>query len=319
MKNDKDPEDMKTSGRGRSRADRGQGKMKAAVIAVLIIIVLAAVFAISSSNAKKKQAEAESLAAESLAAEEAAKAAATPETSEFAECNIPELNILAEEYFDAKLAGDINKLAEIFGKDVSDMDQDLATRLKGQADWIQSYTLDKVYVANGLDDNSKLCLVFYTIDFRRTDTMAPGVMYFYAIRNSEGVYTIAENPVKEIHDYINSELATDTAKSLIDDSNARLKEALDSDSTLALIYESFRSGEIYKESNLDVNRDQEVGFTAEDSVLVDDSVLADIENEAAEEASIEASLAAEDESSAASEEASDTASESAETESSAEN
>ena len=90
-----------------------------------------------------------------------------------------------------------------------------------------------------------------------------------------------ENPVKEIHNYINSELATDTARSLIDESNARLKEALDSDSTLALIYESFRSGEIYKESNLDVNRDQEVGFTAEDSVLVDDSVLAEIENESA--------------------------------------
>ena len=318
MKNDKDPENMKTSGRGRSRADRGQGKMKAAGIAVLIIIVLAAVSAIYLSNAKKKQADAERLAAESLAAVEAAKTADAPKTSEFVECNIPELNILAEEYFNAKLAGDISKLAEIFGKNASDMDQNLVTRLKGQADWIQSYTLDKVYVADGLDDNSKLCLVFYTIDFRRTDTMAPGVMYFYAIRNSGGVYTIVENPVKEIHNHINSELATDTARSLIDESNARLKEALDSDSTLALIYESFRSGEIYKESNLDVNRDQEVGFTAEDSVLVDDSVLAEIENESAEEASIEASLAAEDESSSAAGDETDIASES-ETESSAEN
>ena len=57
---------------------------------------------------------------------------------------------------------------------------------------------------------------------------------------------------------------------------------------------SFLSGEIYKESDLDVNRDQEVGFSAEDSILVDADVLANIENEAAEEASIEASLAADD-------------------------
>ena len=124
--------------------------------------------------------------------------------------------------------------------------------------------------------------------------MAPGVMYFYALRDSDGNYTIAENPVKEIHDYILAELETDTAKAIIDESNARLKEALDSDSTLSLIYVSFLSGEIYKESDLDVNRDQEVGFSAEDSILVDADVLANIENEAAEEASIEASLAADD-------------------------
>ena len=121
-------------------------------------------------------------------------------------------------------------------------------------------------------------------------------MYFYAVRDDAGSYTIVENPVKDIHDYITRELETDSAKTLIDESNTSLKEALDSDSTLSLIYVSFMSGEIYKESDLDVNRDQEVGFTAEDSILVDDSVLANIENEAAEEASIEASLAAEDES-----------------------
>ena len=202
--------------------------------------------------------------------------------------------MLAQEYFDAKLAGDVDKLAEIFGRNAADTDAELATRLKAQADWIQSYTLNKVYVANGLDESAKLCLVCYDIDFRRTDTMAPGVMYFYAHRDSDGNYTIAENPVKEIHDYILAELETDTAKAIIDESNARLKEALDSDSTLSLIYVSFLSGEIYKESDLDVNRDQEVGFSAEDSILVDADVLANIENEAAEEASIEASLAADD-------------------------
>lgn len=282
------------SRRGRSRADRGQGKLKLLIAVTALIIIIGGVcLAVSSSN-KRKSTEAEAIAASLAAEQESADQGTGYEFSEFEECSIPELNMLAQDYFDAKLAGDTDKLAELFGRAAVDADAELAVRLKAQADWIQSYTLKKVYLAPGLDDNAKLCLVLYDIDFRRTDTLAPGVMYFYATRDDAGNYTIAENPVKEIHDYISAELETASAKSLIDESNTSLKEALDSDSTLSLIYVSFLSGDIYKESDLDVNRDQEVGFTAEDSVLVDDSVLADIENEAAEEASIEASLAAED-------------------------
>ena len=300
---------------GRSRADKGRGRRQLSFLALVAVIVIAVVAVTMVVSDKRRKAEDESIAASLAAEQEAAEENKGYELSEFEECSIPELNMLASEYFDARLAGDTDKLAEILGQAAVDSDAELATRLKAQADWIQSYSLKKVYTANGLDENSRLCLVLYDIDFRRTDTLAPGVMYFYAIRDDAGNYTIVENPVKEIHDYILAELQTDSAKSIIDDSNARLKEALDQDSTLALIYVSFESGEIYKESDLDVNRDQEVGFSAEDSILVDDSVLADIENEAAEEASIEASLAAEDETETAAAE-DDTASE--ETESAAE-
>ena len=279
---------------GHSRADKGRkNRLLLLSLAAVAVVIAVVCMGLAAYNSRKKAAE-EALAS-SIAAEAEAQANAVDyEMSDFTECMVPELNMLAQEYFDAKLAGDVDKLAEIFGRNAADTDAELATRLKAQADWIQSYTLNKVYVANGLDESAKLCLVCYDIDFRRTDTMAPGVMYFYALRDSDGNYTIAENPVKEIHDYILAELETDSAKAIIDESNARLKEALDSDSTLSLIYVSFLSGEIYKESDLDVNRDQEVGFSAEDSILVDADVLANIENEAAEEASIEASLAADD-------------------------
>ena len=279
---------------GHSRADKGRNnRLLLLSLAAAAVVIAVVCVGLAAYNSRKKAAE-EALAA-SIAAEAEVQANAVDyEVSDFTECMVPELNMLAQEYFDAKLAGDVDKLAEIFGRSAADTDAELATRLKAQADWIQSYTLNKVYVANGLDDNAKLCLVCYDIDFRRTDTMAPGVMYFYALRDSDGNYTIAENPVKEIHDYILAELETDSAKAIIDESNACLKEALDSDSTLSLIYVSFLSGEIYKESDLDVHRDQEVGFSAEDSILVDADVLANIENEAAEEASIEASLAADD-------------------------
>ncbi len=281
---------------GRSRADKGHDRKQLTAICVVIAFAVIVFAAAGIYLSAQKKAAAEAMAASAAAEQETEAESSGIETSEFEECSIPELNMLAQNYFDAKLASDTDKLAEIFGRSAVESDTELATRLKAQADWIQTYTLKKVYVAPGLDDKSKLCLVLYDIDFRRTDTLAPGVMYFYAVRDDAGNYTIVENPVKDIHDYITSELETASAKALIDESNVSLKEALDSDSTLSLIYVSFMSGEIYKESDLDVNRDQDVGFSAEDSILVDDSVLANIENEAAEEASIEASLAAEDES-----------------------
>lgn len=288
--------EQENSGRGRSRADRGQGRNRLVIAAAAVIIIAAGIAIAAGSAAKHKAAEAESIAASLAAEAEADSTAADYELSEFEECNIPELNMLAQKYFEAKLKGDTDALAEIFGRAAVDSDAELATRLKAQADWIQTYTVNKVYTAKGLDDNARLCLVQYDIDFRRTDTLAPGVMYFYALRDSDGNYTVAENPVKDIHSYILAELETASAKNIIDDSNTRLKEALSADSTLALIYVSFRSGDIYKESDLDVNRDQEVGFTAEDSILVGDDVLADIQNEAEAEAAEQASLAAQDES-----------------------
>ncbi|MDO5140328.1 MAG: hypothetical protein Q4D40_02560, partial [Eubacteriales bacterium] len=58
----------------------------------------------------------------------------------------------------------------------------------------------------------------------------------------------------------------------------------------------FRNGEIYKESEIDVDRDQEVDLFIDpkDSVLVDQEVLDRIKNEAASEAAAEESMAEDD-------------------------
>ncbi len=292
------------SGR-RSRGNRNAAKGGIPVIRLVICgIVLAAlaIAAVLSVNAKKKAeqalAESESASIEASLAEEAAKAAEKKiKTVEFEPCEIPEVVQLVQDYFDARMAADSGRLAELFGKTADDAEPELAVMLTTQADWIQSYGNVNVYAVPGLDENSRLCLVQYEIDFRRTDTLAPGVMYFYARKSPEGSYVFIDNPVSGIHEYIDAELQTDSARKMIEESNAALKTALDSDSTLALIYESFRSGEIYKDKDLELDHEQEVGLflNPEDSILVDKSVLENIQNEAAEEASIEASLAAEDE------------------------
>ena len=206
------------------------------------------------------------------------------------------LNQLVRDYFDARLAADTGRIYELFGRSDASPNEAFAEKLEAQASWIQGYQDIEVYSMPGTAENEELCLVTYEIDFRRTDAMAPGIMYFYAEADGSGGYTIAETLMKDRVDYAETALSEEPAKSLIEETDAALKEALDNDSTLALIYTSFMNGAIYDDTSIDVDGEQDVDIfmDPEDSILVDEDTLKDIAEEASEAASIEASEAAGD-------------------------
>ena len=206
------------------------------------------------------------------------------------------LNQLVRDYFDARLAADTGRIYELFGRSDASPNEAFAEKLEAQASWIQGYQDIEVYSMPGTAENEELCLVTYEIDFRRTDAMAPGIMYFYSEADGSGGYTIAETLMKDRVDYAETALSEEPAKSLIEETDAALKEALDNDSTLALIYTSFMNGAIYDDTSIDVDGEQDVDIfmDPEDSILVDEDTLKDIAEEASEAASIEASEAAGD-------------------------
>ena len=300
--NDRKTEENDSRHRGRSRRrshsrDGNTPDRFWPFLAAAAAVILTAAIVFSAGNAART----EQAAAASRAAEQAEAEAQTEtvkpeyELSDFEPCGIPEINILVNDYFDARLSCDTERLAVLFGRK-AERDEELESRLRAQADWIQKFSSCSVYSVPGTEEGSRLCIVLYDIDFRRTDTVAPGVMYMYVQKKENGEYYINEHPVSEIYRYIEEELSSESALALINDSNSRLKAALDSDSTLALIYTSFRNGEIYKESEIDVDRDQEVDLFIDpkDSVLVDQEVLDRIKNEAASEAAAEESMAEDD-------------------------
>ena len=261
---------------GSSRRRQGGSSVPGGLIALVLILVLAAVLALVYSNRKKQEAiaasEAESRSIEaSIAAAEAEAAANKIELKTFTPCEIPELQLLVQEYFAARLAGDTTRILELFGRSDTSPDATLESKLKAQAAWIQNFRNISISDVEGVTPNDRLCLVEYEIDFRRTDTLAPGIMYFYAERNADGEYHFVENLIKDRVDFVEMQLAGEQASDMISDTDARLKEALDSDSELALIYTSFGNGEIYKESNLDIDREQEVDLFLDpmDSILVE--------------------------------------------------
>lgn len=286
-----------------SKPPADEDKKRFVIIGCIIIAILLVIAIVVTVNKKRAEAEVNAQLEASIAASEAAEQslAAEAETADaaddsFNECDIPEITELVGEYFDARLAADSSRIYGIFGRSDTSASESYEKKLKAQASWIQGFNDIKVYTAPGMSENEKFCLVTYVIDFRRTDAMAPGIMYFFAQKADDGSYTFEENIAKDKLDYAEKLMAAPFAADLIVNTDSELKASLDSNSNLALIYTSFLNGEIYKESNLDVDADQQVDvfLNPEDSVLVDDDTLKNIESEAAEAASIEASEGAED-------------------------
>ena len=263
------------------------------LIAVLLIVALAV-------NVVRKRCEARALAESEAASMEAASIVESIAQSEaeeakysaaFSVCEDSEINALVRDYFDARLSADTSRIFEMFGRTDTSENDTFGKKLKAQAAWIQGFNDITVYSAEGLSENEIFCIATYVIDFRRTDAMAPGIMYFFVNKKDDGTYVLEEALIKEKLEYAERLLDTAFARGLIESTNNQLKEALDSNSTLSLIYTSFQNGEIYKESNLDVDADPDVDLfiNPEDSILVDADTLKNIEAESAEQASIEAS------------------------------
>lgn len=248
---------------------------------VLVIVLLLLLIAVTGiiRNRKAKE-EAESLA-EVLRESESASVEASIEASlaeslaqvpklTLTESSNPEIRDLVDRYFACRLNADTEGLAALFAREPGERDEELAQKLSAQQSWVRSYDNVSVYVLPGMTEGELLGVVTYRVNFRRVNTKAPGIMYFYAKTDAEGSWHLCENLVKETRDFIDDSFAEAGVQSLIEENTQELHEALSSDSDLALMYESFMNGEIYADYNLDYDREQTVDLflNPEDSVLV---------------------------------------------------
>ncbi|MDO4438844.1 MAG: hypothetical protein Q4B86_05305 [Eubacteriales bacterium] len=266
------------------------------VIPAICILLIIIISLLGNKNNKNEAAPADNTETTAQSQTEA-----EPEIS-LKKCEIPEINMLITEYFDARLNADTDRLYTIFNKSLTQGKEEAKKELEAQRSWIQAFKDIQVYELPGLEKDARLLFITYNIDFRRTDTLAPGIMYCYAMKNADGEYIFAENLIKDQIDYVNEMLEREDVAELRRSINNSLSNALNGDSTLALIYTSFVNGEIYKEYDLDVDKEQEVDLfiNPEDSDLVPEDYEAGEfmtenfeETTAAESSTIEETTAAE--------------------------
>ena len=160
------------------------------------------------------------------------------------------------EYFQAKLTADVDTLYRLSGVSNQSEEQKnkLSAQLKTQAGYIESYDDIKTYAVPGIGENEKLVFLQYKVRFRRAKTAAPAIMYCYIKVNENNAFELVENKTPEqtkfVYDYIQTH---QEVKDLINAVDSQLLEALSSDSRLAVLYDAFQTGRIYKEDQASID------------------------------------------------------------------
>ena len=143
---------------------------------------------------------------------------------------------------------DVQLLYKVFGKEEDDRLEERKQQLKDEAVYIEDYQDITCYTKAGMTDDSYVVYVTYDVKFRRVDTLAPGLMWCYVVKNDNGDYIIRENVVGDEADYVANQNQTEDVRLLSTQVNERLKQAVESDSLLAGIYKDLSNGAVVSSS-----------------------------------------------------------------------
>ena len=167
---------------------------------------------------------------------------------ELAKDAVPQVNLLISEYFQAKIDQDAEKLYGLFGKSADEGLQARREELKSVAVYIEDYQDIVCYTKPGLTADSYVVYVTYEVKFRRVDTLAPGLMWCYVLKDDSGNYIIRENVVGDEADYVAKQNQSEDVRLLSKQVNERLRQAIESDTLLAGIYGDLRNGAVVSSS-----------------------------------------------------------------------
>ena len=241
---------MERQRRRNLRRDMGILAIPAIILILMVVIVILDHTTGSVSVEDANAAAQESTAATETAESAAETGAASEEDNTVKEYNDDVLEDFFNRYFTAKLNADVDTIYRMSGvtNQTEEQAAQLRSQLKTQAGYIEKYQDIKLYAVKGLEDNSKLVFVTYNVKFRRADTLAPAIMYCYIKVNEQNEFELVENMSPEQTKFVNEYTQNhDEVKELINSQDSKLLAALSSDARLAVIYDAFQTGRIYKE------------------------------------------------------------------------
>lgn len=193
---------------------------------------------------------------------------------------------LFQDYFNARLQGDTDTLYRLTGvtNQTEEQTASLQKKLKTQAGYIEAYQDIQQYAVDGLEKNTKLVFVTYNVKFRRTDTLAPGIMYCYVKVNDQNSFEIVENMSPEQTKFVNSYITNHSeVQELINATNSRLLEAISSDQRLAVIYDAIQSGRIYTDSQEEIDSEVSLISVETEAAVTEAETTAASDDDVAEE------------------------------------
>lgn len=104
-----------------------------------------------------------------------------------------EVNQVVNNYFTALAAGDRNAVSQL----KSDTNEEELIKIEKKSAYIEAFENITVYTKLGLADNSYITFVYYDINFKDVDTLAPGLTTLYICPSEDGSLHIYDDDLDE--------------------------------------------------------------------------------------------------------------------------
>ena len=169
-------------------------------------------------------------------------------TDAFLKDGVPEINKLAERYFAAKQAADIETVYRIFGRTDMEGAGELDTDMEGAGELESEYRYTSrytdgyenivCYTKPGPAEGSYLVYISYDLKFKHAETLAPGLFRVYVITGEDGSLQMVDSSQQDevvLQQFEEAE-KTDELILLRTQVYAKLRQALETDSDLAGVY-----------------------------------------------------------------------------------
>ncbi|MDD6340093.1 MAG: SH3 domain-containing protein [Butyrivibrio sp.] len=104
-----------------------------------------------------------------------------------------EVNQVVNSYFTALAAGDRNAVSQL----KSDTNEEELIKIEKKSAYIEAFENITVYTKLGLADNSYITFVYYDINFKDVDTLAPGLTTLYICPSDDGSLHIYDDDLDE--------------------------------------------------------------------------------------------------------------------------
>lgn len=152
----------------------------------------------------------------------------------------PEINTLVKDYFDARVACDMDKL----GKLLNSMDNITLEQLQQDGEYIESYQNIECYTKEGPTEGTYVVYVYYENKILNIETLVPGSVILYVVRDPEtnGVYIYNGIREGEISTYIDALASDEDVIAFNENVNTKMQEACEKDPALKNFYDMLLQG-----------------------------------------------------------------------------
>lgn len=193
---------------------------------IMLLIIVAVVLVVIFTSGKK---------------EEGSQESTTGSESILKKDSIPEIQVLMEKYFEAKLNCDVEALEQlvkpIAGYTREELEYEVGSMESEAFRKIEAYQNISAYTMPGLLADTYVVWVYYEMKFEGADTPAPSLNKMYVCTDETGVYIYNGSTEGEINSYLDEVSQNAEVVELVNSVNEKLTEAVGQDENLKGIFD----------------------------------------------------------------------------------